>query len=114
VGVKQVQDEDGLIMITREGKIIRFPVETVRTIGRSTQGVRLMDIDGDDRIVALAQLVDEEDEEVLAEGEEGTAVDPEAMQTADDDPVSIDDVEAAARDSAAENPDAEDDEEPVN
>jgi DNA gyrase subunit A len=114
VGVKQVQDEDGLIMITREGKIIRFPVETVRTIGRSTQGVRLMDIDGDDRIVALAKLVDEEDEEVLAEGEEGTAVDPEAMQTADDDPVSIDDVEAAARDSAAENPDAEDDEEPVN
>jgi hypothetical protein len=73
-----------------------------------------MDIDGDDRIVALAKLVDEEDEEVLAEGEEGTAVDPEAMQTADDDPVSIDDVEAAARDSAAENPDAEDDEEPVN
>jgi DNA gyrase subunit A len=114
VGVKQVQDEDGLIMITREGKIIRFPVETVRTIGRSTPGVRLMDIDGDDRIVALAKLVVEEDGEVLAEGEEGTAVDPEAMQTADDDPVSIDDVAAAARDSAAENPDAEDDEEPVN
>jgi DNA gyrase subunit A len=63
VGVKQVRDEDGLIMITREGKIIRFPVEGFRTIGRATQGVKLMDIEGEDRIVAVAKVVEEEDEE---------------------------------------------------
>jgi DNA gyrase subunit A len=62
VGVKQVRDEDGLIMITREGMIIRFPVAGVRTIGRSTQGVKLMDIEGEDRIVALAKVVEEEEE----------------------------------------------------
>jgi len=63
VGVKQVRNEDGLIMITREGMIIRFPVEGVRTIGRSTEGVKLMDIEGEDRIVAVAKVVEEEGEE---------------------------------------------------
>ncbi|MFW6012253.1 MAG: DNA gyrase subunit A [bacterium] len=62
VGTKQVAPEDGLIMITREGKIIRFPVEGVRTIGRATQGVKLMDIESSDRIVALAKVVEEDDE----------------------------------------------------
>jgi DNA gyrase subunit A len=42
--------------------IIRFPVAGVRTIGRSTQGVKLMDIEGEDRIVALAKVVEEEEE----------------------------------------------------
>ena len=69
VGVKQVQGDDGLIMITRDGKIIRFPVGGVRTIGRATQGVKLMDLEDDDRIVALAKVV--EDEEPEPEGEEG-------------------------------------------
>ena len=64
VGVKQVRDEDGLIMITREGMIIRFPVAGVRTIGRSTQGVKLMDIEGEDRIVALAKVVEDEEEDL--------------------------------------------------
>ncbi len=63
VGVKQVHEGDGLIMITSEGKIIRFPVEGMRTIGRSTQGVKLMDLEGDDRLVALAKVVEEDDEE---------------------------------------------------
>ncbi|HSL82219.1 MAG TPA: DNA gyrase C-terminal beta-propeller domain-containing protein, partial [Thermoanaerobaculia bacterium] len=69
VGVKQVRDEDGLLMITREGKIIRFPVEGFRTIGRATQGVKLMDIEGEDRIVAVAKVVEEE-------GEEGGGTEP--------------------------------------
>jgi DNA gyrase subunit A len=69
VGVKQVQDEDGLILITREGKIIRFPVGGVRTIGRATQGVKLMDIEGEDRIVALAKVVEDEDDD--GEGDDG-------------------------------------------
>ncbi len=67
VGVKQVHDGDGLIMITREGKIIRTPVEGVRTIGRATQGVKIMDLESSDRIVALAKVTEEE-EEVLDEG----------------------------------------------
>ena len=118
VGVKQVEDEDGLILITQEGKIIRFPVETVRTIGRSTQGVRLMDVEGEDRIVALAKVVDEDDEEVLAEAAEEGGVDPATTLGGEHtlgEEAAID-VEAAALESAAESTDVETDpdDEPVN
>jgi DNA gyrase subunit A len=83
VGVKQVRDEDGLIMITREGMIIRFPVAGVRTIGRSTEGVKLMEIEGEDRIVALAKVVEEEEPEP---GDEGPEPPEEGAELADEDP----------------------------
>jgi len=57
-GVRQVVPGDGLMLITQEGKIIRLNVEDIRVIGRSTQGVKLMDLEGEDRIVAVAKLAD--------------------------------------------------------
>ncbi|HXU33129.1 MAG TPA: DNA gyrase subunit A [Thermoanaerobaculia bacterium] len=57
-GVRQVVPGDGLMLITQEGKIIRLNVEGIRVIGRSTQGVKLMDLEGEDRIVAVAKLAD--------------------------------------------------------
>ncbi len=57
-GVRQVVPEDGLMLITQEGKIIRLNVGEIRVIGRSTQGVKLMDLEGEDRIVAVAKLAD--------------------------------------------------------
>jgi len=69
VGVKQVHEGAGLIMITQEGKIIRTPVEGVRTIGRATQGVKIMDLGESDRIVALAKVT--QDDEVTEDEEEG-------------------------------------------
>jgi DNA gyrase subunit A len=74
VGVKQVAAGDELLLITQDGMIIRFPVDTVRTIGRSTQGVRLMDLETSDRLVAVAKVEEDENAEVeLAEpgGDEG-------------------------------------------
>jgi DNA gyrase subunit A len=70
VGVKQVHEGDGLLMITREGKIIRIGIDGVRTIGRSTQGVKIMDLEDDDRLVALAKVVEEEDEDEDDGGDE--------------------------------------------
>ncbi len=67
IGAKQVKSEDGLMLITHQGQIIRINVQGVRVSSRSTQGVKLMDLEGDDRLVALAKL---------AEGEE-TALPPE-------------------------------------
>jgi DNA gyrase subunit A len=61
IGAKQVLPEDGLILITREGKIIRTGVEGVRVSGRSTQGVKLMELEGEDRLVAVAKLVEREE-----------------------------------------------------
>ena len=71
VGVRQVSEDTGLMLITPEGKIIRITAGSVSLIGRATQGVKVMDLDEGDRIVALARIPDrgEEDEE----GEEGDA-----------------------------------------
>jgi len=69
IGAKQVKPEDGMILITQDGKIIRIAVESVRISARSTQGVKLMDMEGEDRLVSIARLSEREDEVV---GEEPT------------------------------------------
>jgi DNA gyrase subunit A len=66
LGVKHVTPGDGLMLITQEGMIIRLNVSNIRLIGRSTQGVRLMDLEGEDRLVAVAKL-EEQDEETANE-----------------------------------------------
>ena len=75
IGAKQVRPEDGLMLITQEGKIIRINVDGVRLSGRSTQGVKLMDLDEKDRLVAVAKLGEQEEDEIEDEdatGEEQT------------------------------------------
>jgi DNA gyrase subunit A len=69
VGVAQVHDDDELMVITQQGKILRMASRGIRTIGRATQGVRLIDIEGDDRTVSIARLA-EKDEDAA----NGTAV----------------------------------------
>ena len=64
IGSMQVRPEDGLMLITQDGKIIRIAVEGVRVSSRSTQGVKLMDLEGDDRLVSVARLSEREDEVV--------------------------------------------------
>jgi DNA gyrase subunit A len=63
IGVIQVSDDDELMLITQQGKILRMASKDIRTIGRSTQGVRLIDIEGDDRAVSIARLAERDDEE---------------------------------------------------
>jgi DNA gyrase subunit A len=63
VGIAQVHENEELLVITEQGKILRTPAADIRTIGRATQGVRLMELEGEDRVVSVA-LVDR-DEEVV-------------------------------------------------
>jgi DNA gyrase subunit A len=63
VGVIQVTDDDELMLITQQGKILRMASRSIRTIGRATQGVRLIDIEGEDRAVSIARLAESESEE---------------------------------------------------
>ena len=63
VGISQVTDEDELMLITQQGKTLRMAARDVRTIGRATQGVKLIDIEGDDRAVSIARLAEKDDEE---------------------------------------------------
>jgi DNA gyrase subunit A len=69
VGVAQVTDDDELMLITQQGKILRMASRAIRTIGRATQGVRLIDIEGDDRAVSIARLAEQEDGESNGNGE---------------------------------------------
>jgi DNA gyrase subunit A len=62
VGTVCVKDSDELLLITQQGMIIRMPTNDVRAIGRATQGVRLIDIENDDRVVSVARLVEKEEE----------------------------------------------------
>src|SRR5439155_13114040 len=61
VGVAYVQDGGELLLITEQGMIIRMQTNDVRAIGRATQGVKLIDIEGDDKVVSIAKLVEKED-----------------------------------------------------
>jgi DNA gyrase subunit A len=63
VGIARVTDDDELMLITQQGKILRMASKGIRTIGRSTQGVRLIDIEGDDRAVSIARLAEKDEEE---------------------------------------------------
>jgi DNA gyrase subunit A len=65
VGAHHVTASDGLMLITQDGMIIRINVSGVRVVGRSTQGVRLMNLAGEDRLVSTAKV--DREEEVLAE-----------------------------------------------
>jgi len=62
VGVAYVQEGDELLLITQQGMILRMQASNVRAIGRATQGVRLIDIENDDRVVSIARLVEKEEE----------------------------------------------------
>jgi len=63
VGVAYVQDGDEVLLITEQGMILRMQTNDVRAIGRATQGVKLIDIEGDDKVVSIAKLAEKEEEE---------------------------------------------------
>jgi DNA gyrase subunit A len=62
VALKEVLPDDELMMITKAGIIIRVPVSGISVIGRITQGVRVMNLDNGDMVVAVARVVKEDEE----------------------------------------------------
>ena len=76
VAIKVVTDEDDLMIINKSGVMIRMHVDSLRTMGRATQGVKLISLRGSDTIAAVAKVekdddVDIEDVENLNETAEG-------------------------------------------
>lgn len=62
IGLKEVSDKDDLMIITHKGKIIRMHVKDIRSMGRNTQGVRIMRLGDSDQIAAVTKVVkDDED-----------------------------------------------------
>jgi DNA gyrase subunit A len=71
VAIKGVTDDEDLMIINKSGIIIRIAVSELRTMGRATQGVRLITLKGDDEIASVAKI-EHDDEEDKPEGEELT------------------------------------------
>ncbi|MEL6177752.1 MAG: DNA gyrase subunit A, partial [Myxococcota bacterium] len=72
VAIRQVLDEDELIMISNAGQIIRTGMASIPTLGRNTQGVKLFTLGQHEKLVGVARVVEEEEEEGEAgEGSDG-------------------------------------------
>ncbi|MCH1436596.1 MAG: DNA gyrase subunit A, partial [Flavobacteriales bacterium] len=63
VSIKNVTDEDDLMIINKSGIAIRMAVEDLRVMGRATQGVKLINLKGNDSIAAVAKVMKEDEEE---------------------------------------------------
>jgi DNA gyrase subunit A len=70
VTIKEVLPGDELMLITKQGVVIRMPVKGIRVSGRNTQGVRLVNLDNGDLVIDVARVVPEDDR---PEGVEGDA-----------------------------------------
>ena len=63
VSIKEVLPDDELMVITKGGMVIRMPVKGIRVSGRNTQGVRLVDLEASDRVIDVARVVPDDEEE---------------------------------------------------
>jgi len=82
LAIKNVTDEDDLMIITKSGVTIRMHIESIRTLGRAAQGVRLINLKGSAAIAAIARVPksEEEEEGEEMEGENGTNLDSEDVE----------------------------------
>ena len=60
IGMKQVTNDDELMLITNYGKIIRTKIKGISVIGRNTQGVKLINVEKDEKVVGIAHLAEKE------------------------------------------------------
>jgi DNA gyrase subunit A len=72
-----VSDEDEVMLVTDAGKIIRLAIGDISVISRNTQGVKLIDIDTNERLVSAARLAEQEDSESGDDGEASDDMDQE-------------------------------------
>ena len=95
IAIKKVTDEDDLMIINKSGIAIRLHVDTIRVLGRATQGVRLINLGAKDAIAAVSRVprADDEEEEGLegspaegtpVEGTEGEAINPETENSVEE------------------------------
>jgi DNA gyrase subunit A len=85
ISVRQVTDDDHLMLVTDTGRIIRLRMSELRVIGRNTQGVRLLTTGPEERVVSLALLAEKEDEIVAEEATVASVAEEENPTTTEED-----------------------------
>jgi len=122
ISINAVTDADDLMIINKSGLTIRMAVEDLRVMGRATQGVKLINIKGNDSIAAVTKVMKDDVVEVVLD-EDGNVIETEAIErvkpvlevleddgTADDDDDDDDSEEEDEEDSEEESDDESDDE----
>ncbi len=71
VGAVQVFDDDGIMLISNLGTLVRTKADEVSLLGRNTQGVRLINLRDDEHLVGVQRIVESEDDVEMADEEEG-------------------------------------------
>jgi len=83
LSIQNVVDEDDLMIITKQGVIIRMHVDTIRTMGRAAQGVKLINLKNNSEIAAFARVPKseepDEDEEIMVADNQGEVLSTEGM-----------------------------------
>ncbi|SKB35507.1 DNA gyrase subunit A [Salegentibacter holothuriorum] len=79
VAIKNVSDEEDIMIINKSGIVIRMEVSNLRVMGRATQGVRLINLKGNDAIAAVAKVMHDEDDVELMDA-------PEKVEDAEENP----------------------------
>jgi DNA gyrase subunit A len=79
ISINAVTDNDDLMIINKSGLTIRMAVEDLRVMGRATQGVKLINIKGNDSIAAVTKVMKDDVAEVVVD-EEGNIVENEAIE----------------------------------
>ncbi|MFC5683376.1 DNA gyrase subunit A [Flavobacterium sp. MAHUQ-51] len=79
ISISAVTDADDLMIINKSGLTIRMAIEDLRVMGRATQGVKLINLKGNDSIAAVAKVMKDEEEEVVVD-EEGNVIQAEAIE----------------------------------
>lgn len=91
IGTKIVKDEDDILLISSSGIIIRMCAEEISILGRATQGVTLMRTEEDNKVVSLAKIVPENEEDEIPGAAEAILKEPRPIEEPID-PESDDDI----------------------
>jgi DNA gyrase subunit A len=77
VGIALVKPEDEVMLVTDRGQTIRTRVAEIRETGRNAQGVRVMNVEDDERVVAIEPVGESDDDPILAQADtEGPSEEP--------------------------------------
>ena len=98
VSINSVTNADDLMIINKSGLTIRMAVEDLRVVGRATQGVKLINIKGNDSIAAVTKVMKDDPEEALEEAIEEAVEDGRPLETTTE----TSDIEILEADTTAE------------
>ena len=110
ISINAVTDADDLMIINKSGLTIRMAVEDLRVMGRATQGVKLINIKGNDSIAAVTKVMKDDVAEVIVD-EDGNVIETEAIERVKPVLEILEDEEGAADEDDDEGDEVEDDSE---